>query len=391
MCHPSNKNEAALIKKRYVKEIINMSLLKWVFAVEASILIAGSAAAIEPAQEQEIETLLSKWMNQVRQRVPDEASRIVRDLGPKYGAKLFPYLETYMTDPERRVRWRAYSSLKLLALDVSDVEARQGVVLKLLRRFYEDEYYGNCQFLGGRLQQFTAADFSEEAKELLVSLFRGPLSTRRPKVCSMGDIVLLVGVADIKSELTELKKIAVRDEGERKVDYEKSAKIYRERLAVLRERAEARRDRHGNIPAQLLYGIKSYEKMLERQYWQSSLMWSALRARARMGIREDIQRCIELVESHPDEDYRVAWLLDQLSYVRRPEVVSYLQTYLNSDKLERYKGADTIRLSHGQRAGMALAKMLRGFPGKKDSGVNKEGMKRCRKWMTEQKESDIIR
>jgi hypothetical protein len=58
-----------------------------------------------------------------------------------------------------------------------------------------------------------------------------------------------------------------------------------------------------------------------------------LRARARMGVKEDILRCIDLVESHPDEDYRVTWLLHGLSYVRQPEVINYLQKYLNSDKL----------------------------------------------------------
>jgi hypothetical protein len=111
----------------------------------------------------------------------------------------------------------------------------------------------------------------------------------------------------------------------------------------------------------------------------------------RMGVKEDIQRCTELVESHPDEDYRVTRLLHQLAYIRQPEIVNHLHKYLNSDKSERYKGPDAMVKTYGQRAAMALAEMLEGFPGREDIGGDQETIERCRKWMSEQTEWEITR
>jgi hypothetical protein len=87
----------------------------------------------------------------------------------------------------------------------------------------------------------------------------------------------------------------------------------------------------------------------------------------------------------------VVRLLKELSYVRQPEVVDYLHTYLKSDKMEAYKGRDVVPTSYGQRAAIALAQMLHGFPWKKDYAPNQEMIERCRKWMAEQSQWHIIR
>jgi hypothetical protein len=186
-------------------------------------------------------------------------------------------------------------------------------------------------------------------------------------------IVLLVGVADMKSELPQLEQLIQENEGKLKEEHERYLAQGRREIENM---SESMREHYGYI--------------LQKQYWQKSVVWAALRARARMGVKEDIARCIELVESHPDEDYRVESLLNELSYVRQPEVVDYLHTYLKSDKLEAYKGIDVVRSTYAQYAAIALGRMLCGFPWKKDFPPKPEMIERCREWMAEQKQRNII-
>jgi hypothetical protein len=110
-----------------------------------------------------------------------------------------------------------------------------------------------------------------------------------------------------------------------------------------------------------------------------------------MGVKEDVKRCIEVVEAHPDESYRVIFLLDRISYVRQPEVVEYLKKYLFIDKPEKPASEGHMRMSYAHRAAMALAQMLRGFPGNPEYGGNQKTIEECRKWMSKQKKWNIIR
>ncbi|HUT31087.1 MAG TPA: hypothetical protein VMX13_14935 [Sedimentisphaerales bacterium] len=342
------------------------------------LLLSGAVFTLESQDEQEIREILSTCMDQVREHYTDRECDQFDRMCREYGPAMVSYVEEYVADPCSRVRWHAYVLLWRMGLDANDLQVRQKIVTGLLMGVRDDAY--NTGHLSHWLLQFSSADFSEPSRELVREMLVRALADANTN--PREDIILLAGVADLKSELPRLKRFMDAREVILKERNEKHVQEWREAIGRLPDT--------NNMPA-FLPRRKRYEKQLMKQYWQSSLLWAALRARARMGVKEDIARCIELVESHPDEDYRVAWLLEELSYVRQPEIVDYLYRYLKSEKVRESKGPDTVVGTYAQHAAKALAQMLRGFPGRKDIGGDKETIELRRKWMAEQKDWDIIR
>lgn len=395
-----------------------MSMVKYFLGFGVCMLLSGLVLAIEPMAEKEIRTVLSAQMDLAHQTcaTPPDAESLQKKYGAalspylkeytthlgdlvaqidikrlctKYGAAILPYIEQYTTDPNSRVRLEAYALMVGIGRDANDTPDRQAIVYKLLTRLRQDEEHK--QYLGRRLLQFRAGDFSTESKQILNELLTTALGKGKLNGYVRGYVMLLVGVADMKSELPRLKEFMEQQEDKRKQEHQKEVDSLRERLARHQKRVDRLRELNSRIPEGDKYRLKILNKQLKKQYWQSSLMWVALRARARMGVKEDIHRCIELVESHPDEEYRRDRLLQALAYVRQPEIVGYLYDYLQHSKAKTEFRGDAIIYSEAQRAAMALAAMLRGFPGKKHYGGDQETMERCRRWMSEQKQWDIIR
>lgn len=357
-----------------MRSITSLSLTSGLLLI---VLLAAIAFGLEPQAEQEIRDVLSTFMQQVRERTPVEF-RKVSNLAKRYGTALVPYLEEYLADPCDRVRREIYEYLVIVGLDSNDVVARQAIVYKLLNALTSGDE--TKVYPAKTLLQFTSVDFTEQAKELVrKELRRVLLFTNRYQ---RRDFILLAGVADLKSELPLLKQfIDEREEGLK--------------LKRAREVKEIQK-----VCAGRLRFLRAQRMGLERQWWQGTRVWAALRARARMGVKEDIQRCIELVDAHPNEDRKGSELLRELAYVRQPEVVDYIYDYLKSDKVEKWKGRDVIGRSYAERAAMALVEMLPGFPARKGlAGADAGTIKRCRKWMAEQKQKleqeekqwDIIR
>jgi len=341
---------------------------KGLLAVCVWLLLSGTGFGLEGPDEQQVKTILSRFMDEVRQDYMHSAP--VDQIVEKYGPALIPYIDDYSTDPCDKVRWHGYVLVWRIGLDANDLEVRQKIVTGLVRAVRDDAY--NSGYLAHWLLRFASTDFSEASRQVVREVLVRVMGESR--VEPREDIILLAGVADLKSELPRLKQFIDEHEGKLKQQHEENLAQWRATVEKMRERRRA-----------------YYADTLLKQYWQSSLVWAALRARARMGVKADIARCIDLVESHPDEDYRVVRLLRELSYVRQPEVVDYLHTYLKSDKREAYKGRDVVRATYAQHAAIALGQMLRGFPWKKDYAPNQEMVDRCRKWMAEQKEWDVIR
>ncbi len=381
-----------------------IGISKYILLIVPCIILTAHTSALEPVAEKEIRTVLSAEMDLARQgwATPPDAESLQKKYGAalipylkeytthlgelvaqldiealciKYGAVLLPYLDQYTKDPDSHVRLKAYTLIVSIGRKAGDNNYRKATVYKLLTCLRQDKEHNHA--LGRMLLQFKASDFSTEAKELLRQLLSQALIDLKMNGYVRGYIILLVGVADMKSELSHLKEFIEQQEDKLIQEHKKSIDRLENLLDRIPEEHKARRN--------------TVLKMLRKQYWQDTLMWQALRARARMGVKKDILRCIELVELHPDEDYRVAFLLGQLAYVRQPEIVNYLQKYLNSDNLESYKGYDTIRKSYAQRAAMAISKMLYGFPENPDYGGNQETIEHCRKWMAEQTEWRLIR
>jgi len=233
------------------------------------------------------------------------------------------------------------------------------------------------QYLSRRLQHFRARDFSDRGKEILVTVFSGLLEgTYRNRTSA---IILLLGVADVKSELPRLKGIIDRSE-------ERLKEGHRRELEELERRAA----RYGDsVPRGVL---RQLEAARSKTYWQDTTLWHALRARARMGVKEDVQRCIDMVASHPHPDARGAGLLSSLAYIRQPEVVSYISEYLDGDTMPSRGGSRNVVVdSYAAYAASALASMLEGFPLKAYRTSQPEKLKVARDWMAEQTEWKIIR
>jgi hypothetical protein len=292
------------------------------------------AKPVDVSKAEDIKVELQKRMEMLRNQ---HKAIGVQELVKTYGYQVVPAAEPYLSDSEVRVRLRATSLIRRAALMSSDKQERQRIIEKLLDHGTKNP--GREDGILEDLLSFQAADFSEAAKEVL----QKELSTS-PEYTT----ILLVGAADVKPSLPALK-------------------------AIVNEANEPLRPFH--------VGRKQ----------SHTLAFAALMARARMGVKKDTQRCIQMVEAHPDERYRVVHLLDRLSYIRQPEVVEYIKKYLFIDKPEEPPSKGRSTMSYAQRAAMALAKMLRGFPGNPEYGGNQKTIEECRKWMPKQKKWNIIR
>lgn len=332
-------------------------------------LLCSAALALRPAEEKEIRDILSACMEQVRQRIPDECGR-VDSIRKEYGVGLIPYLEDYVTDACSLVRWQAYRSMILIGLDTEELRMRKEIVEKLLVRIRHDP--SNDGYLSKRLLQFRAADFSATSRQMVRAQMGRALKDGTE--FEQRDFILLAGVADLKSELPGLQRLIDEKEEGLKRNRAKELEEQRKRI-LMRGKSPSRWDR----------------VVLGKQWWEKTVAWAALRARARMGVKEDISRCIQLVDTHPNEDYKVRSFLTELAYVRQPQVVDYLRNYLNSDKKEPDDPPDVIGEAYASRAARALSEMLRGFPNKKGRGADPATIERCRQWMTQRKQWDIIR
>jgi hypothetical protein len=259
---------------------------------------------------------------------------------------LFPYVKEYTEDPNPRVVRRAHSMMFTILENSTDPSERQTIIGEMIDDVADANNAGDRGRILGRLADFArTSDFTDHSKEILRELVA---------VHSWRELVLVVGVAAMKSELPRLQAIIDDLEGKLKQQYQPPS------------------PREGS-------------------YWEGSVLWAALRARARLGVTEDIQRCIDMVEAHPDPGYRGGWLLRELSYVRQPEVVAYLSEYLQTNQPLPWAGDDAIVGTYAQRAASALAWMLEDFPTKPGRSIGQRDIETIRKWMAERTEWRIIR
>ena len=180
-----------------------------------------------------------------------------------------------------------------------------------------------------KLLTFTKADFNDDAKGLI----RTALAKDNPS----RNVIRICGVADMKDEIPRLQNII---------------------------------DRTSNY----------------------NLFWTAHLAKARMGVKEDINEYINYVESITDQNERVKRRLPNVGYIRQPEAIEYLKKYLESDgrlpPVDNRPGP-----TYASRVVHILAESLENFPIKQKDARNytDEEIELCRKWMSEQKKWQIIR
>ncbi len=88
---------------------------------------------------------------------------------------------------------------------------------------------------------------------------------------------------------------------------------------------------------------------------------SALLALARLGDKAAVKEVIALLEDMQDPEAR-ALNLQTLGYVRQPEVIEYLKSFLFSETVYDTKSRDVLPTSEPERASWTLGSMLEGFP-----------------------------
>ena len=202
------------------------------------------------------------------------------------------------------------------------------------------------------LSLFVATDFEEDTKVMI----RRAMAETGPRMTAtqFAGLVRICGIANIRKELPRLKDLLI-DES-----------IYKKKTTQANQTPPA-------------------------DPWYKTVGWSARLARARMGVAEDIERCIEAVEAEENLGTCAFALLHDIGYIRQPEAIEYLGTYLKSDEIVRSSEAER-RLAYA--AMYVLDESLSNFPVRKKGPytfyvVEEVGL--CRKWMAEQREWKIRR
>jgi len=259
---------------------------------------------------------------------------------------LIPQVEAVLESEPRSYRREMLDWFGMMGLGSRNPSIRQRVVNGLLAQLSKKEVDKGLFGLSvEHLISFDAADFSKAARALLSKR----LTTGRSNPYVLRKTILLVGIADMKSEIPGLP-----------------------------------------APPPLNYRYDRASRALPA--------WQAVKARARMGVKEDIGRCIEIVSSQPDPKWRVILGFSELKYVAQPEIVEYLRTQLASEELFVPIGWEELCRKRGRArtAGFAasvLGDMVRGFPVRKDmtAGYTEEDLAQCREWMARQKNYDIVK
>ncbi len=282
-------------------------------------------------------TLLEAKINSARiSEYPPELKITEEQLRRADPCQVLNLLSKYENDPCWPVREQTYRQEFYFARQQSEPWIKQEVVYRLVKAFV-DPNLGLSGQACTWLLTFRDKDFNNEAKIIIRKAMEKPGKRT----------VLICGVANMQEELPNLKKLLVDE-----LEHEKKT----------------------------------------REPWWFQLSWRARLARARMGVEEDIKKCIELVETEKNTHIRVTRLLHDIGYIRQPDAIDLLMKYVFSDeRLEKLKPTDPGEPVASYVIDI-LAECLRDFPVKKGGRRYKqEEIEICRKWMQEQKEWKIVR
>lgn len=299
------------------------------FFAFVSILLSTSMVALAQDSHRDLADRMSDMFGkrQEREAVDSIPGKVLAEQPERALDLLVPYEQ----HDSARIRWVAYAHYWSLGVSSPDPGIRQQVTSRLVDACNDPDSLV-WQYASRRLLSFEEADFTDDSKAVLHRLLRDDRLRRK-------DIIWVVGVADMREELPTLKSFLV-DESKHMTS-----------------------SRSGK--------------------WYGGPSWPARLARARMGVQEDVQRAIELVELEEDPVTRVTRLLKHLGYTHQPAAFEYIATYLDSEeRLPRVKDTVPGTLC-AQYAMDVLAQNLPGFPAKRDNiGAHTQAeIIRAREWM----------
>jgi len=294
--------------------------------------------------ESKIETIMSTY----RRNLPVDGftTQELKTVDPNHFLRA---LERYEDDEAWAVRRLTYWYEFRLAQVQPLPEVRHEVVERLVKASITTSVKQANKWL----LTFTEQDFNQDAKEMIRQ------SLQRDNVNRWH--VLICGAANIRDLLPRLESLLIDE---------------------LKHQSEVDKQRIG-LP------------------WYYTTGWSARLARARMGVKEDITKCLQLVETVENLDRRVITLLRDVGYIRQPQAIEHLQKYLESDKRLSPVSPPVPGEPIASYVLDILIDCLKDFPvaRKLGRGYKSEQIEQARQWMAEQKQKlaqekkqwDIIR
>ena len=293
------------------------------------IVLSNESPNIENIMKSLIETARIKE-NPPKIKISDEQ---IKAADPN---KILEVLAPYEKDPDWPVRNMTHNNLIIIAnLHSNNIKVRQEVTKRLVEAEFDRSDRGAY-----RKMNLTTKDFNNQSKTFI----RQAIVTANKEKTGGDSSVWLCGIANIQEELSRLEELQ-----------------------------------------------KDKDKV-RGLAWYYTTGWAAQLARARMGVKEEIQDSVNRIENEIDKNER--WqLLDNLGYIRQPEAINILKKYLDSDKKLPIANEINSGELYASYVIDILSDCLKDFPIKKKPGrsYSLEQINIVRKWMSEQKEWKIIK
>jgi hypothetical protein len=202
----------------------------------------------------------------------------------KYGENDIPKIQEYYQSSDSRKRLCAYSRLGKIAESTHNPSLKRKIAEMLVVKLNDKSNFATISFILEKLLNY----FSVKAKNQLLKYFENGLEPKE-------QIIELLGTANVRKAIPKLEKLLV---------YEKADKI------------------DMSLPRFSRYNWHVTKKQ--------RISWYARRTLARLGVKEQIEKCIEILNAkYPKK--RDWWLsVDDLNYIRQPQTMDILLRYMNS-------------------------------------------------------------
>ncbi len=266
-------------------------------------------------------TVVAQQIEKARRNQPADLDDLDR-VQAQPPTEVLTELRKYMRDSSKGVREEVTSLARLVAWKHAARGVRQQAARLILDMLLADaDNDVRLLAVNGLVRLFLRADFSDRMRQEINQLVQ-QLDQLGPAIDLRENIILLAGVADVRTAAPRLRQLA----------------------------------NGGSWPAQL--------------------------ALARLGDPLTIHYVIDRLEGVKDEVKRVRRLDKDLAFIRQPEAVEIILKYLFSDKSTPASPPDVGSVRYSYYAAEALGEIIEGFP----TGIanTEAGIARARQWVTQQ-------
>lgn len=284
-----------------------------------------------------VQNELEAYMEQIR--TEEYANMPNREMYNEENAtELLNLLGAYYTDSVPKVRLKAYYLTYKATKNISGAE-KQDAVLVLVNGL-KDKDSGNVGSIASWLTVFKSEDFNEESKAALANILKSQVFYR-------DEITKLVAFVGLQSEVEFIKS-----------------------------------------------GLSN------GTFKTGSEKWAAHLALARLGVEEEIDFCLEMVQSQGVNDDVIYELVPDLIYTRQKKAFDYVIELLQSKAKNCMSGnpEDPRKIMCGYRIMEYLAPVIKDFPLETDSTGDlmvddyQSALNELRTWFTEKQDSyEIIK